>query len=278
MQGHQGAITAIAELEGNRLVTASADRTVKIWHWKDGTELMSMCRSILAFVLLADGRLASCSSEGNPSAITLWGVSEGEGCGPIAGYETGNLFGPKVELLGHYDQVACIASLPTVVDPETEKKTFLLASGSWDKTIKVWNTSDKKDVVTMFGHKGRVTALTALPRGRIASGSEEDTSVRIWDLDAAREIACLKGHGLGVNALAALDSGWIAMGSRDKVLRVWVQTQSQLGVYPMFRSYRNLEKYPQIGAKCIDAGLAEPTVTHEKILEMLATLETHESR
>ncbi len=83
-------------------------------------------------------------------------------------------------LAGHNDRVSAIAFSP---DGNT------LASGSFDKTIKLWDTQTGELKRTLIGHDASVTSIAFSPDGRtLASGSgmgqmtiSYDTSVRLWD-------------------------------------------------------------------------------------------------
>ena len=65
-----------------------------------------------------------------------------------------------------------------------------------------------------------VTALVALPDGRLASGSSDNT-IRLWDPATGACVALFEGHHDGVNALAVLGDGRLASGSYDKTIRLW---------------------------------------------------------
>ena len=79
---------------------------------------------------------------------------------------------PKVlkTLEGHGDWVYALATLPG----------GLLASGSADKKIKIWDMTRWECVRTLEGHYGYVKALATLPGGQLASGSL-DNNIKIWD-------------------------------------------------------------------------------------------------
>ena len=53
-----------------------------------------------------------------------------------------------------------------------------IASGSGDKTIKIWNVSTGECIHTLNGHTSCVYALTTLSDGKIGSGS--DNTIKIW--------------------------------------------------------------------------------------------------
>ena len=55
-----------------------------------------------------------------------------------------------------------------------------LASGSWDNSIKIWNSSTGLLKRTLIGHTSWVSSLAVLQNGHLASGSA-DRTIKIWD-------------------------------------------------------------------------------------------------
>jgi WD40 repeat protein len=65
-----------------------------------------------------------------------------------------------------------------------------------------------------------VTALLALPDGRLASGHGDNT-IRLWDPASGACERVFEGHQGSVLALAVLGDGRLASGSLDKTIRLW---------------------------------------------------------
>jgi WD40 repeat protein len=62
-----------------------------------------------------------------------------------------------------------------------------IISGSWDKTIKVWNLETGKELDTLTGHTDSVQAVVVTPDGqRIISGSW-DNSLKVWSLEKGKK-------------------------------------------------------------------------------------------
>jgi hypothetical protein len=80
-----------------------------------------------------------------------------------------------------------------------------LASGSNDRTIKIWDTHNGQCITTLRGHSGIVSSLSLTREGWLVSGSE-DTTVKVWN--TARPtydcITTMRGHTGDVNCVAAL--------------------------------------------------------------------------
>ncbi len=55
-----------------------------------------------------------------------------------------------------------------------------LASGSGDKTVKIWGVESQKEVNMLQGHSESVTSVAFSPDSKyLASGSSDDT-VKLW--------------------------------------------------------------------------------------------------
>ncbi|KAG0015949.1 hypothetical protein BGZ80_009533 [Entomortierella chlamydospora] len=97
-----------------------------------------------------------------------------------------------------------------------------IASGSSDKTVRLWNVGTGECVLTLQGHSGYVYSVAYSPKGdRVASGSE-DSTVRLWDVDTGKCIHTLQDHDGMVFSVAYSPKGdLIASGSDDSTVRLW---------------------------------------------------------
>ena len=68
-----------------------------------------------------------------------------------------------------------------------------LASGSRDKTIKVWEVKNLRCIITLIGHDNWVTDLCFHPSGRYLLSVSDDKSLRVWDLSSGRNTKKLLG-------------------------------------------------------------------------------------
>src|SRR6188474_1837686 len=98
-------------------------------------------------------------------------------------------------------------------------------TGSWDGSVRIWNTKTGASIAILCCHEADVECLAVTPDGsRIISGSL-DTTARIWDAETADQIAVLKGHADTVYDVALLPEEAtgqrIVTGSRDGTARIW---------------------------------------------------------
>ena len=57
-----------------------------------------------------------------------------------------------------------------------------LASGSQDKTIRLWNVATGELIATLTGHTGPVKSVAFSPDGVVLASGSKDSTVRLWDL------------------------------------------------------------------------------------------------
>ena len=97
-----------------------------------------------------------------------------------------------------------------------------LASGSEDRTLKIWDTTSGNLIRTLTGHADKVFAVAWSPDGKeIASGSFDGT-VKIWDAQSGQELRTLDGHAGGIRSVAwSPDNLSLATAGQDLVIKIW---------------------------------------------------------
>eukprot|EP00906_Rhabdomonas_costata_P038761 RCo054841 len=125
----------------------------------------------------------------------------------------GGLFCGEEPLRGHTGWVFSVS-----ISPDGN----LLASGSWDKTIKLWNLESGKLERTLTGHTGWVRAVAISPNGsRLVSGSDDGT-VKVWNLLTGKVVRTLTGHKSDVRAVViSPDANRLVSGSADGIIKIW---------------------------------------------------------
>jgi WD40 repeat protein len=57
----------------------------------------------------------------------------------------------------------------------------LIASGSEDKTVRIWNAETGREQRTLQGHTGRINSVAFSPDGRRIASGGDDGAVFLWD-------------------------------------------------------------------------------------------------
>jgi WD40 repeat protein len=123
-------------------------------------------------------------------------------------------------LTGHQGKITALA-----LSPDGE----LIASGSTDKTIKLWSLDGEllytwpgKSFRFLQGHQDRITALRFSPSSEILVSSSADGTIKQWDLNSGNLFSSLPGHGWGVTAIAlSPEEPLLTSGSDDGLIQLW---------------------------------------------------------
>ena len=98
----------------------------------------------------------------------------------------------------------------------------LLATASWDRTVRLWNAHTGQEIRRFGGHQDVVRAAALSPDGVQLLTGGVDNSARLWDTRSGAELLQLKGHAGAVTAVAFSPSGdWLVTGSEDMTVRLW---------------------------------------------------------
>jgi WD40 repeat protein len=116
-------------------------------------------------------------------------------------------------LRGHGDPIASLAWAPDGT---------VLASGSTDYSICLWNTESGEQLQTMKGHTSPVVNLAWAPDGKTLASTSADKTVRLWDTRSGEQRRLFKGHGNEIfNATWSPDLRSAASAFRERTLRLW---------------------------------------------------------
>jgi len=98
----------------------------------------------------------------------------------------------------------------------------VVASGSDDKTIKLWGVEDGQEIVTLTGHANSVYTVAFSPDGQMLASSSHDKTVKLWRMKDGQEIRTLIGHSNSVYGAAfSPDGEIIASSSWDRTIKIW---------------------------------------------------------
>ena len=200
-EGHTNWISHVIALsDGKRAVSASADRTFKLWDLTSGAVLRTFevhPYGLNGLTALPDGqRVVSTSHDTDDGALNLWDLTSGEA-----------KFTLKCNSFG--------SSAVTVMP---DGQGIIFAHRNALKLVDLSGTPHQ----TLEGHTGFVKAVAVMPDGQRVVSASYDKTLRLWDLASGATIRIFEGHADVVNAVAVLSGGQrFISASRDKTLKVW---------------------------------------------------------
>jgi WD40 repeat protein len=249
MQGHTSWVRSIVfSADGQTIISGSEDRTIRLWDWQTATcrQILSGHTSWVRSVAVHPNTSLIASGSGDHT-IKLWDSESGRCCrtlmgftnrvwaiAPLSNWESPDrivsshddhcirLWNPHAgqcekTLRGHTNAVCTLAVSPT---------TPLLASGSADCTIKLWN-GQGQCLATLREHLSRVWSVTFSPDGEWLASSSDDQTVKLWQVATRRCYQTLRGHTSWVCAVAfsPIPSSRAAMllasGGYDQQVKLW---------------------------------------------------------
>ena len=112
-------------------------------------------------------------------------------------------------ILAHDDKIVCIIEL-------LNKK---IVTGSYDKTIKIWNLDNficEKTIIEKYP----ILCVLEMEQNMLLSGTEGN-SIQLWNLNSSSNyyIFSFQGHGLWINCLVKLNESIFASGSNDSNIK-----------------------------------------------------------
>ena len=209
------------------LVTGSQDRTVKRWDvsreskgkLKAKYTRKAHDKDINAIDIDPSGTLFASASQ--DKTVKIYSAAEGEAVGVLRGHRRG---------------VWTVKFAPKESQAPGSSNKGVIATGSGDKTVKIWNLSDYSCLLTLEGHSNSVLKLAWIPyrpvdtrdrRGPQLASAAGDGLVKVWDTSSGETMSTLDNHTDRVWALAAHPTtGALISGGGDSVITFWEDTTS----------------------------------------------------
>jgi WD40 repeat protein len=157
--------------DSRKVVTVSNDKTMLVWDLDSAevTQRFTFNAPVIAAAFSPDGLQVAA---GSGSDVCFWTVGSRDKPVPATGTT-------------HKGLLACLTFAPDGA---------LLATGSQDKCILLWDTKSRTHVQTMAGHTGMVACLGFCPTGRTLASGSWDCNVVVWEVKSGVPSAILKGH------------------------------------------------------------------------------------
>jgi WD40 repeat protein len=195
LSGHQDVVRKCTFLPDGRLLSASADGTLRVWN--AATQAASI-------VGIHDGPVAACAlspdatwiaSGGQDRCVKLWDVATGAALATLEGHE---------------DWVRLV-----LIDAHGRR----IVTCSSDRTARVWDVATRRALHVLRGHDTAISAAAVSEDGsRLVTGAG-DGALYVWDVESGERQLVLSGHQRAITACAF--AGSIVSASRDGTLRLW---------------------------------------------------------
>ncbi|MEV7289718.1 hypothetical protein AB0O01_35080 [Streptomyces sp. NPDC093252] len=253
LRGHTDTVTSVAFApDGRTMATGSWDHTARLWHARaaDGrlspalspsspsspsstrsTELLGHATIVWSVAFHPDGRtLVSIGG-----STLLWDIADParpQRVGVIPGGAYQAAFSPDGRTLADSDRVLDLGDLSMGThDDVVTSLAFapggrLLASASWDGTVRLWRVTGRRalwPLALLRGHTRFVRSVAFGPGGRTLVSASEDGSVRVWDVTdprAPRQLSRIEPRAGEVAGAALAPDG--------RTLAVWAMAGTAL--------------------------------------------------
>jgi WD40 repeat protein len=212
---HHGKINAILLRPDHVVITASSDRTVKLYDLNQQKDLFTCFgydQPVSSLALSKDGEILY--TAGGDHKITIWNLAQ---------QKIKKIFStlPNPSNIITYDPQythpnQCITNI--ALNPAND----ILATASKDKTIRLWYATRGQLKRTYLGHQDQVLSLAFSPDGQTLVSGSADQTIRLWSVNTWQLPQIIHGHTGWVTAIALSPDGEILVsGSTDYTIKLW---------------------------------------------------------
>ncbi|MGE0142206.1 MAG: WD40 repeat domain-containing protein [Planctomycetota bacterium] len=310
VDAHTDGITQIAfDATGQRLVTASYDRKVKVWTTADLSLVLEFTGHrypVGGAVFTADGsQIASAAYDienGSVVGIVLvWSVADGTVARTLRGGAkplTALALSPDGETLAAASWDFCLFVWPIAggepralkipdegVYNGVDAVAFsadgkFLAAGVRDHTARIFATASGELVATLRAHSDSVSEVAFADHGRAVVTASRDGSLEIWDVPSFERRATLRGHAAAAQAVTFLPGGRriLSCGADRKLLTWDAETTWYSGLRMTAPIASYVVRFDPAGHRLATASYdGKVTVWSADTLERLAAWQAHPS-
>jgi WD40 repeat protein len=209
LDGHQGSVNqAIFSPDGMLILTASDDKTARLWRTNNGEILHRLSghqARITQAAFSQDGQLVITVSR--DKTARLWQVESGQLLHTFTGHAG------------------------TIYHADFSPDNRLIITCSWDNEAKdpnarLWDVNSGKLLQVLVGHTQGIRHATFSPNGQYVATASDDKTARLWKVKNGQLRYILRGHQEGISRVTFNPDGTQVV--TDKTARLWETNSGQL--------------------------------------------------
>ncbi|BDD57631.1 hypothetical protein MAP00_002978 [Monascus purpureus] len=215
LKGHTDTVSAIAfSPDGTMLASMSYDDTVRLWDTAIGNTRQTLkghTSSVTAIAFSPDGTILASAS--NDCTVRLWDTAKANAHRVFRWLKKLPVMEKNWSSLFQTLEGPSLSVRALVFSPDGT----MLASASYDDTVRLWDTATGNTRQTLKGHTGSVTAIAFSPDGTMLASASSDSTVRLWDTATGNTRQTLEGHTRSGRALAFSPDGAMLITDRGRI-------------------------------------------------------------
>jgi glucose repression regulatory protein TUP1 len=114
---------------------------------------------------------------------------------------------------------------PGVTSIAISADSRLIAAGSLDRIVRIWDALNGTLLEKLEGHKDSVYSVAFMPDNKTLVSASLDKKLKLWQLNSRSKTPCIQtfsGHKDFVLSVATTpDDRWIISGSKDRSVQFW---------------------------------------------------------